>query len=53
MAEALSIFTTIEDLRSCSNDVLVAGIDAVGREVIISYILELRETLKQALDEIG
>jgi hypothetical protein len=48
MSEELSIFSTIEDLRRRSNDVLVAGIDAVGRTVILAYILELREKLKQA-----
>ena len=48
MTEELTIFSTVEDLRSCSNDVLVAGIDTVGKEVILAYILELRERLNQS-----
>ena len=48
MTENLSIFSTIEDLRNCSDDTLEAGIDSVSRDVVIAYILELRERVKEA-----
>ena len=48
MIENLSIFSTIEDLRNCSDDTLEAGIDSVSRDVVIAYILELRERIRQA-----
>ena len=46
--ENLSIFSTIEDLRNCSDDTLEAGIDSVSRDVVIAYILELRKKVKEA-----
>ena len=48
MSERLTIFSTIEDLRGCSDTALVADIDAVDREVILKYILELREAARIA-----
>ena len=48
MTENLSIFSTIEDLRNCSDDTLEAGIDSVSRDVVIAYILELRKKVKEA-----
>ena len=47
MIENLTIFSTIEDLRNCSDDTLIAGIDYVRRDVVINYILDLREEIKQ------
>ena len=48
MTETLSIFSTLEDLGNCSDDTLEAGIDSVSRDVVIAYILELRERIRQA-----
>ena len=48
MTENLSIFSTIEGLRNCSDDTLEAGIDSVSKDVVIAYILELRERVRQA-----
>ena len=48
MAEKLTIFSTVEDLRNCSNDILEASIDAVSKDVVVAYILELRERIRQA-----
>ena len=48
MTENLSIFSTIEDLRNCSDDTLKAGIDSVSKDVVIAYILELRKKVKEA-----
>ena len=48
MMETLTIFSTVEDLRNCSDDTLEAGIDSVSRDVVIAYILELRKKVKEA-----
>ena len=48
MTEKLSIFSTVEDLRNCSDDTLEFGIDAVSKNVVVAYILELRERIRQA-----
>ena len=46
MTERLTIFSTIDDLRNASDEVLINGIDAVGREVVLEYILELRRNVQ-------
>ena len=47
MSESLSIFSTIEDLRSCSDLTLLENIGSVRRDVVHAYILELRDNSKQ------
>ena len=46
MTERLTIFSTIDDLRNASDEVLINDIDAVGREVVLEYILELRRNVQ-------
>ena len=48
MDEKLTIFSTVEDLRNCSNNTLEASIDAVSKDVVVAYIIELRERIRQA-----
>ena len=48
MTEKLTIFSTVEDLRNCSDDTLELGIDAVSKDVVVAYIIELRERIRQA-----
>lgn len=47
MTEKLTIFSTIEDLKNASDEVLKNDIDAVGRDVVLEYILELRRNVQQ------
>jgi hypothetical protein len=53
MADKLTKFSSLDDLKGCSNDALVAGIDAVGTKIIVSYINDLREELKLRGIELG
>ena len=48
MIENLTIFSTIEDLKNCSDDILKSDIDSVRRDVVVAYILQLREKVKEA-----
>ena len=48
MEDNLTIFSTVADLRRCSDDTLINGLDSVDREVVKQYILELRAATRVA-----
>jgi hypothetical protein len=43
----LTVRSTIEDLRECSYGALMVGIDSADKEVVLAYILELRQQLAE------
>lgn len=47
MTENLDIFSTIEDLRTACDEVLICDIDKVRRGLVLEYIFELRRKVEQ------
>lgn len=47
MTKKLTKISTLKDIRGCCNSDLTDGFDALGTQIVLSYILELREELTQ------